>query len=196
MDEKVKFLLMGSMLKKALKFTLIIIFGAVDQGVCQQAEHSDLQREEVKDAQVSFSKESGSYLDSLEIELGGAGIGQDIRLTLDGELPTGQSQLYNASLVLRESTQIRAAVFDGDQKIGPVSMASYLRIDTSLANFQSNLPVVLIETWGEKSLDSQNPKDAFMVIIEPDGLLTKSLSITSRVAIKKRGSSTSAYPKL
>ncbi len=78
-------------------------------------------------------------------------------------------------------------------------MATYLFLGTDLANFSSNLPIVILENWngGKPNADT----DGFWGIIEPDALgdnrshISADLAIATRCNMKVRGSSSAGFAK-
>ena len=78
-------------------------------------------------------------------------------------------------------------------------MASYLRLESDVANFSSNLPIVIIENWGSGKPNSDT--DGFWGIIEPATAgdnrshLSSNLAVATRCNMKVRGSSSAGFPK-
>ena len=65
--------------------------------------------------------------------------------------------------------QIRARVFGENNAQGPVKMRSFLKVGESvLQQFNSNLPILIIETWNRGDPGGNTHLDGFMAIIEPD----------------------------
>ncbi len=70
-----------------------------------------------------------------------------LRYTLDGSVPTAESAVYDGTpLSVSGTTVLRAAVFDGDVCLTPVTTATYLFVDDILG--QSNTPEGYPQTWG------------------------------------------------
>jgi len=88
---------------------------------------------------------------------------------------------------------------ESDGSSGPVAMASYLRLESDVANFSSNLPIVIIENWGSGKPNSDT--DGFWGIIEPATAgdnrshLSSNLAVATRCNMKVRGSSSAGFPK-
>ena len=70
-----------------------------------------------------------------------------LRYTLDGCAPTEKSAVYDGKpLVISGTTVVRAAIFDGDVCLTPVTTATYLFVEDILK--QSNTPEGYPDTWG------------------------------------------------
>lgn len=109
---------------------------------------------------VTFSRSAGMFTDSLRLELSGAGNGQEIRyVAFSGENAasaqvTRDSPLYIAPLTLNTTTLIKAAVFAaGGTTSGRIRQAHYLKLDESLRNFSSQLPVLVMDNLGAGALE-------------------------------------------
>ena len=78
----------------------------------------------------------------------GAGEGTPvIRYTLDGSEPTAASTVYGSGpLTIGGTAVVRAAAFDGDVRLSPVTTATYLFVDDILS--QTNTPEGYPDTWG------------------------------------------------
>src|SRR5205807_3731909 len=53
------------------------------------------------------------------------------------------------------STLLRAKVFNGRSSISPTASQTYVRLDRELESFSSNLPLVIINSFGKRILDQQ-----------------------------------------
>ena len=148
---------------------------------------------------VTISVPSQTFTGSFTVTLSGAEPGQTIRYTLDESAPSSSSTVYSGPLTITASTQLRARIFGSGGSSGPIAMASYLRLESDVANFSSNLPIVIIENWGSGKPNSDT--DGFWGIIEPAATgnnrsyLSSTLAVATRCNMKVRGSSSSGFPK-
>jgi hypothetical protein len=95
----------------------------------------------------SFLLEGGLYTNSpLTVSLSTAS--GTIRYTTDGTVPTLASPTYSAPLVLNASTVIKARVFVDGLLPSTVVAQSYHLLDATAASFNSNLPVMVLNTFG------------------------------------------------
>ena len=74
--------------------------------------------------------------------------GRTIRFTIDGSAPDSNSPVYTSAIQLTTNCTLRARAELGGIP-GPVSGASYILLDSTLKNFSSNLPLVIVDTLGQ-----------------------------------------------
>lgn len=97
---------------------------------------------------ILFSHEHGFYDEPFSLTIDADVEGDAVlRYTLDGTEPTEASNIYDGTpLTISGTTIIRAAIFDGDLCLTPVTTATYLFINDILK--QSNTPEGYPDTWG------------------------------------------------
>ena len=95
-----------------------------------------------------FSHEHGFYDEPFELTIEADVEGTaTLRYTLDGCEPTEESAVYDGKpLAISGTTVVRAAVFDGDVCLSPITTATYLFVEDILK--QSNTPEGYPDTWG------------------------------------------------
>lgn len=123
--------------------------------------------------------------------------GSVVRYTLDNSTPSEGSPVYSSAFSISSSTNIRARVYTPGHLPGPVSSRTYLRIDTSLANFNSsgspfssNIPIVIFDSFGV-NVDAANGTSrplryTYAVTIQKDPLTGRAV-ITSPPDFTGRG---------
>lgn len=152
-------------------------------------------------SEVAISEASKTFTSSFQVSLSGAQNGQTIRYTLDGSVPGAASATYSNPLTIANTTQLRARILGANNATGPIAMETYLRLSTDLQNFSSNLPIVILESWGSGTPGTGSLTDSFWAIIEPDAAtnnraeMLDSLALATRSGIKRRGSSSAGWPK-
>ncbi len=150
-------------------------------------------------SEVLISEPSRTFTSNFQVVLSGAAAGQTIRYTLDESVPTATSPVYEGPISIIQSSQLRARIFGANGSSGPIAMASYLKLESDIANFSSNLPIVVLENWGSGKPNGDT--DGFWGIIEPDvngdnrSRMSAGLAISTRCNMKVRGSSSSGFPK-
>lgn len=98
-------------------------------------------------AQPQFSHPHGLYQQTtLEVAITATDADAEIRYTTDGSLPTSQSTLYTAPLIINATTLLRATEVKGDTLCSAVSTASYIFVESVLS--QSNSPEGYPAEWG------------------------------------------------
>ncbi|MDB4488484.1 CotH kinase family protein [Akkermansiaceae bacterium] len=150
-------------------------------------------------SEVTISVPSRTFSSNFQVALSGAAVGQSIRYTLDKSEPTVSSTLYTGAFSITQSSQLRARIFGENGSSGPIAMASYLNLESDIANFSSNLPIVVLENWsgGKPNGDT----DGFWGIIEPDASvdnrsrMSAGFAVATRCNMKVRGSSSAGFAK-
>lgn len=94
-----------------------------------------------------FSLEGGLYTNSSITVSLSAAFGT-IRFTTDGSVPTATSPAYTLPLTFSSSTLITARVFADGLLPSAVVAQSYHLLDPTAAGFNSNLPVMVLDTFG------------------------------------------------
>ncbi len=158
-------------------------------------------QEQLPTSEVIFSHRSRTFSDDFEITLASTFPDEEVRYTIDRSEPDATSPLYARPIPITDSIQIRARVFGENNAAGPIKMRSFLKLDdANLQQFNSNLPIVILETWNRGDPGGGNPLDGFMAIIEPDpetgrARMTDEFDTDTRVGLKRRGSSSFGWPK-
>lgn len=121
-----------------------------------------------------------------------------IRYTVNGTRPTEASPVYTGPVSVTRSTVIQARVFQTDLLPGAIVVQTYNMIGTGLANFSSNLPLLILNTAGRGIVaDSRIP--AFVTAIEPfrgRASLEAPAAFQGSGQIEVRGQSSTGFPKL
>lgn len=121
-----------------------------------------------------------------------------IRFTTDGRIPTESSSVYSTLLSIKTTTRLRARVFEPGLAVSPAVGETYIALNSDLEKFSSNLPLVILENFGTGAIPQDPYKPVFMMIFEgTDGrtYLGTPPTLSTRAAIKVRGSSTQGWPK-
>lgn len=70
-----------------------------------------------------------------------------IRYTLDGSLPDESSTAYSTPVVLSSTSLVKAGIFRANYIPGPLSQEGYIFADSSLSSFDSDLPIIVLDTF-------------------------------------------------
>ena len=121
-----------------------------------------------------------------------------IRYTLDGSLPGLGARNYTGPLLVSGNAMIRAQAQLGGVW-GPIAEAHYTLLDATVTNFTSNLPLVIIDTFGHGIPDGSKV-GAYAVFIDtntPSGRtsLTSPGDYIGHLGIGLHGSSSLRFPK-
>ena len=145
-----------------------------------------------------FSLAGGVYTNSsLSLTLSASSAAAVIHYTLNGTEPTEASAAYSAPIVMSESTMVRAKVFETGLQPGATVSQNYTMLGDDVVNFNSNLPLIIINTFG------QSTKEGFKIranarFIETLGgraWLTGAADYDGWAGIAVRGSSSLQFPK-
>jgi len=96
-----------------------------------------------------FSLAGGLYTNSISLVLTASFATDKIRYTLDGSEPTVGSTEYSSQIKISQSTLLKVRTFNKSGPSSPIVSQAYSFIDPDLASFSSNLPLVVLDTFGE-----------------------------------------------
>lgn len=122
-----------------------------------------------------------------------------IHYTLDGSVPTELSPAYSSPLTVSATTRLCARAFAPGLLPGPTLTEFYPRLDATMANFTSDLPVIVVNDFAAGRPPGFGKVPAFFQVYEPvNGLtsLTNPPTLTTRMGVGARGSSTEGLPKV
>lgn len=97
---------------------------------------------------AQFSVPGGVYTGNVSVALSSPTPGAIIRYTLNNTAPTAASAIYSNPLPVSASTVIRAAAFASGRLPSQPAAEAYTLLDTDLVGFTSNLPLLILETYG------------------------------------------------
>ncbi len=142
-----------------------------------------------------FSKRGGVFTDPVKLEFSAkAGV---VRYTLDGSEPNATSRAYDNPITLTSSTLVRARTFVPDSLPSAPVTEAFTFLDDSAAGFTSNLPLLIINPFGQyisannrstvslRFIDATKSKNSLLGAADYDG----------RASVNLRGFSTLRQPK-
>ena len=151
-------------------------------------------------ALVSLSHSGGILTtDEVAVELT---IGNDqdtIRYTTDGTEPKPNSTPYTGPIVVSQTMEIQARAFTPLGVAGPVSRAAFLRMANDLQQFDSNLPIFVIDTF-DKRIAAGRDRSSFSAVFDVSQETGRS-SVNSEPqylgpsGIRQRGRSSAGFPQ-
>lgn len=149
---------------------------------------------------VTFYPPAGVYTNNtLPVTLASSSSSAVIHYTLDGSTPGTNSPVYTNAIALTTNAVLRAvAVLQGLP--GPVAAANYVLLDPSVANFTSNLPLIIVDTLGQTIPDGSKV-GAYSVFFDTNTVtgrtsLNGPTNYVGRLGIGLHGSSSLGFPKL
>ncbi len=145
---------------------------------------------------VWFSKPGGVYTSNLAVTLSSKSTSASLHYTTDGSEPTQKSPSYVEPLPIKESVVIKARAFHLGE-VSPVACETYTLMDENLANFSSNLPLVIISTFGQEIPREPKTPASIRVIDCGKGRATLSgpADFDGRALVNIRGHTSLRYPK-
>jgi len=146
---------------------------------------------------VVMSRPGGTFRSTFQLTLATASPTATIRYTLDGSAPTASSPLYTAPITISTTSRIRARAFESSLLPGPIQSESYILLASSLVNFSSDLPLMVIHNFGAGAVPADTDQPGFLAIFEPGATgrssLTNMPALTTRIGFNIRGRSTAGY---
>jgi hypothetical protein len=143
------------------------------------------------------SQSSGVFVGSVTAELLRPNRTGEIRFTRDGTVPSRESELYSMPLILEESTEIFARLFEDGRLPSPPLVLNHFVIDPEIGEFDSDLPLVLLDTFGEPPTGQFTRAQMVLIDRGESGRtrVTDEPELVVRSALEIRGSSSASFPK-
>ena len=145
------------------------------------------------DATPVMSPHGGVFASNVTVTLASAAT--EVRFTLDGSVPTTNSPRYAAPLQISNSCVLHARAFG---RPGTLAAETYTLLETNLLEFNSTLPLVLIQTFGH-AIQPETNLMASVRFIDLGASNRSSLrgdeNFDGRAGVKTRGYSSRRYPK-
>ncbi len=144
-----------------------------------------------------FSPPAGVYTNSVKVALKCTVPGAAVRYTLDGTDPNENSPEYTEPMELTADVLLKAKVFKAGAASAVAVSQAYVVMDSALANFNSNLPIIIIDTYGHRV--GRDPKTPISVrFIDPKGDrcgLANTADFASLGELNIRGNTSTRFPK-
>jgi len=155
---------------------------------------------------VNYSRPAGVFNEPFETTLSTETEGGSIRYTTDGREPSiFNSTNYTGPFTISESMCLRADVTVGGQVVSPLATQIYLAVDDEVSNFDSDLPVALIDSRGhdfsqDTSLGMGFPQSSVCsAFFDTDengrAAITATPQHVGRAGMNVRGASSRGWPK-
>ncbi len=152
------------------------------------------------DLDVRFEPAGSGFVGSLTLKLSAAAEDIHITYTLDGSLPTeDHGAVYTGPITLETSALVRAYA-SGGSGTGRVTAAAYTRLSPDVADFSSDLPILVLHSADPAPDYDTGAYTPFALnVFEPPAggraAVLGEADVSTRAGLKVRGSSSAGYPK-
>ena len=154
----------------------------------------------------TFSRDGGTFVAPFDLVLGSDTPGAVIRYTLDGSIPTmGNGMTYAGPVSVGGTTRILSRVFSLGWAPSPVVTKVYLKLAGDVQSFDSNLPLVVVDTFGFDINSESDPtqprpyRPAMAVFIDTAvsgrAAITDAADFAGYAGMHVRGHSSSGFDK-
>jgi len=156
--------------------------------------------EQVQSLEVQYSHQAPLFTDSFELALTAA-VGVTLHYTTDGSIPDGNSAIYSAPLAISSSKShyIKVVAKATDGTLGEVTSQSFTPVNSSITNFHTKLPIIVIERHDEGTIvDEPKTPSIMSVISQKSGNYTEIMAapeLSVRIGIETRGSTSQKFAK-
>src|SRR5258707_14038461 len=147
---------------------------------------------------LHFSIPGGVYTDEISLKLSAVSPSAAIHFTIDGSEPTATSAVYSAALRITNPTIVRARAFEVEKPSGPGVTETYVFLEAYALDFASDLPLVIINTFGQRLSHEGRVPVSIRFIDVPKGkraALTTPADFDGRAIMNIRGTSSLQFPK-
>jgi len=145
----------------------------------------------------AFSVPGGVFTNDVTLALSGQSAAATIRYTLDGSEPLHNSAIYSRPITLTNPAVVRARLFAPGRTPGELAVQSYVLLEPDVVEFNSNLPLVLINTFGQE-IDKDEKHAASARFIDTQrgrASILGTADFDGRALINLRGRASLRYPK-
>ncbi|MHC4676493.1 MAG: lamin tail domain-containing protein, partial [Planctomycetota bacterium] len=153
---------------------------------------------------VRFSHPGSTFTDSMGVGLAAKSPTATIYYTLNGDKPMTDSPEYTGGLIpINKTRRVRTRAREAGLSWGPHASETFIEIGTDIDDFQTNLPIVLIDTLGFEIDEYEWDRDYHPVLaafIDTDQLtgiarITDQVDWAGYAGMHVRGNSSAGYDK-
>jgi len=146
--------------------------------------------------------DGGVFTTTKQIELANQAPGATVYYTVDGSTPTELSPVYTGPVTVSKTTRFRARAFVDNMMPSDIVSECFINIDPSVENFSSNLPIVIIDTFGgyiKPPGDDYECIYAASIFIDTDetgrATITDMPDYCGNAGVQRRGQTSDAFGK-
>jgi len=144
-----------------------------------------------------FSIAGGVFTSNITVRLTASSPSGVIRYTVDGSEPTAASRKYSGPITIAGSILLQAKVFEGRSSFSPTASQAYIRLSPELENFSSNLPLVILNSFGRNIPHDQKARVSAHLVDTTTGRSTLAgpAAFHGEGDLNIRGHTSLRYPK-
>ncbi|HUR47864.1 MAG TPA: CotH kinase family protein, partial [Candidatus Saccharimonadales bacterium] len=158
----------------------------------------DKNTETDRPAAPTFSPPGGVFTRNVSLQITSTIAGGVVHYTLDGSEPLENSPVYSRPISIEDTKLVRARVFVPSGNSSPVAAEVFTMLDSDLASFSSNLPLVILNSFGTNIQHEHNVTGAIQ-LFDPGSAgrsrLTGKTDLASSCWVHIRGRASLRYPK-
>jgi hypothetical protein len=150
-----------------------------------------------KKSPVIFSPAGGVYATNVSLKLSARAGSPTIHYTLDGTEPDETSPAYSAPLLITNITLVRAKAFPKEGASTSIAAEVYTILDETLANFSSNIPLLIVNAFGTNIPNERKIEGALQILNagKERTKLNSAVDFSGRALFNLRGRASLRYPK-
>jgi len=146
-----------------------------------------------------FSRPGGTFVNSFQLTIATDSPTAQIHYTTNGTVPTALSPKYTGPLTINTTTEVMARVFESGKAPGPFESRTYIALDAGVQGVNSNVPIVIVDTFGG-SINATTYRRSAAVFIDRPIMggrvnITDPADFAGRCGMRIRGSSTAGQAK-
>ncbi|NLF30952.1 MAG: LEPR-XLL domain-containing protein, partial [Planctomycetes bacterium] len=150
-------------------------------------------------APAIYSAAGGTFTSGFSLTLSTTTPGATIHYTTNGSMPTSSSPVYSGPISISNTTRVRTLVRAPGLSDSPVTSETYIRLAADVADFSSNLPLVVIDSYGG-GFNGTTYTFTSAAFIEIDPVteraeLAGAAEYAGNSGMKIRGQSSTSFPK-
>ncbi len=150
------------------------------------------------DVQINFSQDCKFFSGTLGVALSTSVSNGDIRYTTDNSEPTITSSLYTGPITINSTVELKAKFFFDSGTVSLTKSARYVKFSSDISSANSNIPIVLIDSYNDEITDSLLQKSLISIIEPPGGgraYASSSPNHLGKAGLKIAGTSSAAFDK-
>ena len=150
------------------------------------------------DVQITFSQDCKFFSGSLSVALSTTANNGDLRYSTDNSEPTSSSPLYTGPMTINNTVELKAKFFFTSGTSSLTKSARYVKFSSNISAANSNIPIVLIDSYNSEITDIDLQKSLVSIIEPPSGGRAYASSTPNhlgKAGLKVTGNSSASFDK-